>query len=361
MNMLSPSIPVSGLPARYFTEPAIYQKVRSGIYFKTWQLACHVSQVSKPGDYFSFSIFDQDIFVIRGQDGVLRALFNVCQHRGHKLVEGAGNKRTIVCPYHAWTYDLSGRLMGAPNSQSVPGFSADAICVPQIRVEEFLGFVFVNLDPDCPTMDQCYPGVKDQILSLCPDIEMRVFAAAHTADEGCNWLTAVENYNECYHCKVAHPDFAKGVIDPKSYCVAPFGQGKVLRHRSRATRSDQAWYDVSGSDYGSFYLWPSSSIQIYPGGVVNTYHWRPLAIDDVRVHRGWYSADGTVDETLQNIIDLDRETTFSEDLVLVRNVQRGLQSMGYKPGPLIIDPKGGIDNERSIASLHQWLREAVDA
>jgi phenylpropionate dioxygenase-like ring-hydroxylating dioxygenase large terminal subunit len=352
--------PRLGLPAKYFTDKDIFEQVCNLVYFKTWQFACHSSQVPDPGDFFSFSIFDQDIFVIRGQDGNLRALYNVCQHRGHKLVEGKGNKERLICPYHAWTYDLDGKLLGAPNSRAVHGFDTSGICVPQIRLEEFLGFVFVNLDDHASPMDQSFPGVKQEILELCPGIESRSFASEHTADEGCNWLTAIENYNECYHCKVVHAEFAKGIIDPNSYSVAPFGEGKVLRHSSRATQSANAWYDVSGSDYGSYFLWPSTAIQIYPGGLVNTYHWRPLAVDDVRVHRGWYSHSGEVDNTLQKVIDLDRDTTFSEDLILVRNVQRGLRSRGYKPGPLILDPKGGIDNELSIAMLHDWLRQAVD-
>jgi phenylpropionate dioxygenase-like ring-hydroxylating dioxygenase large terminal subunit len=150
------------------------------------------------------------------------------------------------------------------------------------------------------------------------------------------------------------------VIDPKSYNIARYGLGKVLRHTSNPSQSDKTWYDLSGADYGSFFLWPSTSFQFYPGGLLNTYHWRPLAVDDVRVHRGWYSKDGSIDATLQKVIDLDRETTFSEDLVLVANVQRGLKSMGYRPGPLILDPDGGIDNELPIAALQQWLREAVD-
>jgi phenylpropionate dioxygenase-like ring-hydroxylating dioxygenase large terminal subunit len=352
--------PIKGLPAKYFVDEDIYDKVKHQVYFKTWQYACHTSQVANHGDYYSLSIFDQDIFIIRDKDSQLKAMYNVCQHRGHRLVEGTGNKKLVVCPYHAWSYELNGKLRGAPNSQSVSGFDTSAICIPAIRLEEFLGFVFVNLDPECVSMDRTFPGVREGILQLCPDIKNKKFASEHTADEGCNWLTAVENYNECYHCKVAHPDFATGVIDPDSYCVSAFGEGKVLRHESLATQSDQAWYDVSGSDYGSFFLWPSCSIQIYPGGVVNTYHWRPLCVDDVCVHRGWFSGDGKVDETLQKIIDLDRDTTFSEDLILVKNVQRGLKSRGYQPGPLIIDPSGGIDNELSISKLHSWLRQAVD-
>lgn len=352
--------PLRGLDAKYFTDPVIYDLVKKNIYFKTWQLACHGSLVSDVGDCFTFSIFDQEILIVRGQDRILRAMYNVCQHRGHILVNGPANKRSIVCPYHAWTYDLDGRLKRAPNSDKVRGFDPSSICVPQIRLEEFLGFVFINLDDDCAPMDEMYPGVRDGMLALCPGIENRVLAHEHTADEGCNWLTAIENYNECYHCKMAHPQFAKGIIDPKSYNIAPFGNGKVLHHTSKATRSDTAWYDVSGSDYGSFYLWPATAFQFYPGALLNTYHWRPLVVDDVRVYRGWYSQDGAVDPTLQKVIDLDRDTTFSEDLVLVANVQRGLTSMGYRPGPLVLDPDGGIENELSIATLHRWLLQALE-
>lgn len=352
--------PRKGLAARYFTDSSIFERVKREIYFKTWQLACHSSQLANAGDYFSFSILDQDVFVIRGQDQALRAMYNVCQHRGHRLVSGSGNKRSIVCPYHAWTYALNGCLQRAPNSNKVDGFDLSSIHLTPIRVEAYLGFVFINLDNECPPMEEVYPGVKEAILKLCPDVENRMFAYEHSAEEGCNWLTAIENYNECYHCKKVHPQFAKGVIDPKSYQVLPFGSGKVLRHTSKATQSDQAWYDVSGTDYGSFFLWPSTALQFYPGGLLNTYHWRPLAVDDTRVYRGWYGVDGTVDSTLQTVIDLDRETTFAEDLELVKNVQRGLRSMGYQPGPLIIDPDDGIDNELSVAMLHQWLREAVD-
>ena len=351
---------IIGLDARYFNDATIYQRVKENIYFKTWQIACHSSQVKNPGDYFSFSIFEQDIFVIRGTDNRLRAFYNVCQHRGHKLVDGQGSKRSIVCPYHAWTYDLDGQLKRAPNSEKVDGFDIAKICVPQIKLEEFLGFVFVNLDATCASMDATYPGVRQTILELCADIENHQFAHEHSTQEGCNWLIAVENYNECYHCKMVHREFAKGVIDPESYRIAPYGDGKVLRHSSKPAQNEKAWMDSGGGDYGSFYLWPSCSIQIYPGGIVNSYHWRPLAVDNTRVHRGWYSINGEVNEGLQKVIDLDRETTFAEDLVLVKNVQRGINSKGYTPGPLIIDKDGSIDSELSIAALHQWMRAGVD-
>ncbi|MXX16791.1 MAG: aromatic ring-hydroxylating dioxygenase subunit alpha [Gammaproteobacteria bacterium] len=352
--------PVRGLPAVYFNDPAIFHRAKEEVFFRTWQYACHASQLPAPGDYLTFTLFDQDIVVLRDRGDTLRAFYNVCQHRGHRLLEGSGNRRLLVCPYHAWSYGLDGRLKGAPGSDAVDGFDPGEICIPSIRLEEFLGFVFVNLDDGAPSMDRCYPGVREAILALCPDIRERSLADEHSTEEGCNWLVAVENYNECYHCKGAHPDFAEGVIDPASYGVLPFGDGKVLVHSSRPARGDGAWYDVSGSDYGSFYLWPATSIQIYPGCVVNNYHWRPLAVDGTRVCRSWFSRNGQVDDVLRQVIELDRNTTFAEDLVLLRNVQRGIRSRGYRPGPLIISPDGGIDNELSIACLHRWLREAVD-
>ncbi|MFT5505727.1 MAG: phenylpropionate dioxygenase-like ring-hydroxylating dioxygenase large terminal subunit [Gammaproteobacteria bacterium] len=352
--------PIIGLDAKYFTDPNLYQTIKEKIFFSSWLLACHSSEVSSPGDFTTLSIIDQDVLISCDSKNECRAMYNVCQHRGHKLANGSGNRKLLVCPYHRWSYDLNGSLKAAPNSQKVPGFNLDSICLTQIRVENFLGFIFINLDPDCRTMEETFPGIREEMLALCPDVEQRQYAYHHTADEGCNWLTAVENYNECYHCKACHTEFAKGIIDPDSYSIAPYKDIPVLHHTSLATQSDDAWYDVSGADYGSFFLWPASSIQFYPGGVVNSFAWRPLAVDDVRVYRTFYSNDGKVDETLKRVIEIDRETTFQEDLDLVKGVQRGLNSRGYKPGPLIIDPDGGIENELPIYKLHQWLRAAVD-
>lgn len=361
------AVPATGLPAQYFTDREIFARARERIFFRTWQYACHISEVREAGDYIAFSLCEQMLLVIRGRDGKLRAFYNVCRHRGHPLVDGnggraraAGHCETLVCPYHAWSYELDGRLRGAPNARHVAGFERRNIRLREVALEVFLGLVFVNLDERAAPMDACYPGVRDAALALCPDLEARALAHTFAANEPCNWAVAVENYNECYHCKSAHRDFAEGVIDPDSYNIAPFGGGRCLRHTSRAAGGARAWYDMCDSEYGSFYLWPAFSLQVYPGGVVNSYHWRPLAVDDTEVHRTWYSPRGAVSAQLQKIIDLDRETTFAEDLKLVSGVQRGIRSRGFEPGPLMIDPNGGIGNEHAIAVLHGWLREAVD-
>ena len=355
------SLPPRALAARYYTEPEVYARARDRLFHSSWQFACHASRLSEAGQYCAFSIMDQDLFAIRGRDGAVRCFYNVCQHRGHVLLQGSGRTHLVACPYHAWSYGLDGRLRSAPRTRNLPGFDAAGVCLTEVRLEDFCGFLFVNLDPEAPSLAACFPGLEAELRAACPDIEARVFAHEHEARENCNWLVAIENYNECYHCKIVHRDFASGIIDPQSYNIRPLGETKCLRHTAKAQAGESAWYDTSGSDYASFFLWPAFSLQIYPSGLVNTYHWRPLSVEETAVTRGWYSRDGAVDESLQRVIDLDRDTTFAEDLVLVRNVQRGLRSKGYRPGPLVVNPEEGIDSEHSIAKLHEWLREAVDA
>ncbi len=350
------------LPGRYYTDPEIFARIRDRVFFRTWQFACHESRIPETGDYYAFSILDQDLFIVRQKDGSLRCFYNVCQHRAHPLVQGSGRVRVLVCPYHAWSYGLDGHLRGARGTKDQPGFDRSGICLSEVRLERFCGFLFVNLDPEARPMAEVFRGVEDALKALCPDIEDRVFAQEHEAPEFCNWLVAVENYNECYHCRIVHPTFSSGVIDPQSYHIRPFSEAaQCLHHTAKAQSGELAWYDTSGSDYGSFFLWPTFSLQIYPSGLVNTYHWRPQEVCGTQVHRGWYSKDGVVDDALQKVIDLDRETTFAEDLKLVKSVQRGLGSRGYRAGRLVVNPAGGIDSEHSIATLQDWLREAIDA
>jgi phenylpropionate dioxygenase-like ring-hydroxylating dioxygenase large terminal subunit len=132
--------PIRALDASYYTDPAAFERDKRQILFRTWQYAGHVSQVEKPGDFFAFSICDQNLFTLRGADGVVRSFFNVCMHRAHRLVQDSGNKRVLVCPYHAWTYELDGRLRKAPNDDKVPGFDRSKICLMLTRVPWRTGF-----------------------------------------------------------------------------------------------------------------------------------------------------------------------------------------------------------------------------
>lgn len=357
--------PVHALESRYYTDPGIFAQELQGLLARTWQFAGHVAEVSEPGDYFTFEIAGESLFCIRGRDGELRTFYNVCQHRAHQLVEGSGRTRVVVCPYHAWTYELTGQLRAGPNLTAVEGFDRAAVCLTPVRTELFNGFIFVNLDPDAAPMDDWYPGVREELRDYVPRIDRLAPLEWVEVPEACNWKVSVENYSECYHCALNHQTFSTGVIKPETYDIQP-QRGHVLRHTTECSGLDMMSYDIDpdanahATEYRSWFLWPLFSFQVYPGNVLNTYHWRPEAHDRVTVWRGWYSEDGQDSEVIRRLAAQDRATTVEEDIRLVESVQRGLRSRGYRPGPLVIDPDCGVNSEHAIAKLHEWMRAGVD-
>ena len=355
--------PLRTFEARYYTDPDIFKNEQAGLLAKTWQFAAHVSELENPGDYVSFSIAGQNLFAIRGRDDLIRAFYNVCQHRAHELVSGAGNCKVVVCPYHAWTYELTGELRSGPNTKSVPGFERADICLTEVKTEIFCGFLFANLDPEAEPMETWFPGVVGELRAYVPQIDDLKPLEWVEVEEECNWKVSVENYSECYHCALNHTTFSTGVIDPGTYDIQP--QGYCLRHTTQCQNLDQMSYPIDlaanehAGDYSSWFLWPMFSFQVYPGNVLNTYHWRELAVDRLVMYRGWYTPDGADFDVVRRLAIQDRQTTVAEDIHLVESVQRGLNSRGYKPGPLVIDPECGVNSEHSVRALQQWMREAV--
>ncbi|MEM6385177.1 MAG: aromatic ring-hydroxylating dioxygenase subunit alpha [Pseudomonadota bacterium] len=357
------SDPIRSLDARYYTDPQVFEIEKQGLLANTWQFGCHVSDLKQVGSYRTFEIAGESLFAIRGRDEKIRVFYNVCQHRAHQLVDGSGTTRVVVCPYHAWTYELTGQLRAGPNIKSVEGLDKSEICLTEVRSEAFLGFLFVNLDPDAKPMDEWFPNARTELEDWLP----------HWADlkplewveipENCNWKVSVENYSECYHCSLCHPTFANGVVKPETYDIQP--QGMCLRHTTDCQSLDDMTYDIHSGfahfdEYSSWFLWPMFSFQVYPGNVLNTYHWRVVDASHVVVWRGWYSLDGVDDPKVRALARQDLDTTVAEDICLVESVQRGLNSRGYRPGPLVIDPKGGVNSEHPVMHLQRWMREAID-
>ncbi|MGI3184183.1 aromatic ring-hydroxylating oxygenase subunit alpha [Nioella aestuarii] len=355
--------PIRSLAARYYTDPAIYAAEQAGLFARTWQFAGHASQLEKAGDYFAFELAGESLFCIKGRDGEIRTFYNVCQHRAHQLVEGQGTTRVVVCPYHAWTYELTGELRAGPNIKAVPGFDKSKICLTDVRTEVFLGFIFVNLDPNAAPMDEWFPNARAELEGFVPNwADLKPLEWVEIPEE-CNWKVSVENYSECYHCSLNHPTFATGVIKPETYDIQP--QGYCLRHTTECNSLENMSYDINSGfpnndKYSSWFLWPMFSFQVYPGNLLNTYHWRAVDAGRVVVWRGWYSVGGEDNETVRRMAVQDRATTVEEDIRLVESVQRGLKSRGYVPGPLVLDPGCGVNSEHSVMHLQKWMREAVD-
>ena len=352
------------LDGRYYTDPKVFEIEQNGVLAETWQFAGHAATIPNAGDYFTFQLAGEDLFCIRGRDGDIQCFYNVCQHRAHQLVQGDGNAKVLVCPYHAWSYGLDGKLMAGPNIKSVRGFEKSEICLTSVKIENMHGFIFANLDPNAKPMEDWFPGVRDELAAHVPDIDRLKPVEWVEIPENCNWKVSIENYSECYHCTLNHPTFSTGVVKPETYDIQP--QGYCLRHTTESQQLDAMSYpiDLNANEYAgvysSWFLWPMFSFQVYPGNVLNTYHWRAIDADHVVVWRGWYSIDGAPSQVMKDLAKQDRETTVEEDIHLVESVQKGLKSRGYVPGPLVVDPACGVNSEHSILALQKWMREGVD-
>jgi phenylpropionate dioxygenase-like ring-hydroxylating dioxygenase large terminal subunit len=140
-----------GLPASWYTDPSVLAEERTRIFRRTWQYVGRTEQLVVPGDYLTAEVGDLPVVVVVGETD-LRAFLNVCRHRRHLVMSGAGNRKSLQCPYHAWTYDLNGCLKAAPRADRDAGFRVEDYPLPALRVETWDRFVFVNADPDAPPL-----------------------------------------------------------------------------------------------------------------------------------------------------------------------------------------------------------------
>ena len=355
--------PTETLASHYYVSEEIFERERQEIFFKSWLYAGHASQLKKTGDYFTFEVLDQKLFCVRDDEGNIRAFYNVCQHRAHLLVEGAGHKKSLVCPYHAWSYHFDGRLKRIPHRENLVGIDESKICLSEVRVDNFLGFIFVNLDLHAASMDEWFPNARKELHARLPHIKKLCPVVTREVTEQCNWKVSVENYSECYHCRLNHPTFASGVIDANSFDMRAVGH--CLRGVGRSVDREKMSYAVGSNedahlwDYDAWLLWPTFSFQVYPGNVLNTYSWFVESKDTVVVYRHWYTENGVADQTISELAEQDLKTTVAEDVRLVEAVQQGLMSRGYSQGMLAIDPNYGVNSEHSIAAIKQWVLEAI--
>src|SRR5438874_3366812 len=202
------SASAKSLPQKYFVSPEVFAQEQKKIFAKQWLLVGHQSLVAKPGDYFLAQVAGESLIVVRDQTSQVRGFYNVCRHRGTRLKEDAcGHASAIQCPYHAWTYGLDGRLIGAPHMDEVPGFDKAEYSLNAVNLALWEGFIFINLDEDAMPLQEWFAPLNAKfshwnmsILRPAKRIEYDVRA---------NWKLMFENYSECYHCPGVHPMLAK--------------------------------------------------------------------------------------------------------------------------------------------------------
>ena len=201
-NVSTPFNTARAMPPSVYTSPDFLAREMTEVFSKDWICVGRADALANPGDYVTYELAGQPVFVIRGTDGKLAAMSNVCLHRMSTLLEGRGNIRLIVCPYHAWSYNTDGSLRGAPAMEGNAGFKRDCYKLPAIRCEEWLGWVMVTLNPDAPPVAGQLAEVQGLIADYGMENYVETFRENHIWDT--NWKILAENFMESYHLPRCH-------------------------------------------------------------------------------------------------------------------------------------------------------------
>ena len=366
--------PGHALPREFYTEAAIFECDMQSMLLKHWFCAGHASSIARPGDYLVVDLGEESVIVVRTPAGEVRALLNVCRHRGSRLCTGRAGKAAaarLTCPYHAWTYDLDGNLLAARLMPESFRRSEMGLKTLPVRVIEGLIFTtFAEQPLDFAAAEETLTrsaGVYGWARAKVAHREMYSITA--------NWKLAVENYMECYHCQPAHPEYAKrhvyarppemnveveragrrraeilGIVVPDvdGYgCAAGAGQESISIFRSAlyegqlsATDDGRALGKLMGSFSASdgnstyFDIGPLSDFLAYPDhGVI--YRFIPRAVDRTEMEVLWLVDEAAVEGTDYDVERLTWlwKTTSAEDKKIVEMNQAGVNSRFFEPGP----------------------------
>ncbi|MBI2711426.1 MAG: aromatic ring-hydroxylating dioxygenase subunit alpha [Bdellovibrio sp.] len=334
------------LPANWYTDPFFFKLEQDRIFRKTWNYAGRLDQVQRPGDYFTAKIGSTPIVILRDETEKLRGYVNVCRHRGAEILPGrcSGNRKTLQCHYHAWTWDLDGQLKSAPRSNQETSFQKDHFPLIEIRVETLGPLIFACLDANAPNWKETLGTLpRDLIENQTPLQGLRLRGTSSFEVEA-NWKIIVENYLECYHCPIAHKSFSK-VIDLTEYGITFQKWGSIQQGAAHPSTS----FPSNQSKNGLYaYVWPAFMLNTYPGPallsmnmVFPIHERRTLLLFEL------FMDDEISEKEAQEKITFINEVQ-AEDTVLCESVQRGMDADPAFQGRLILNQEKGIQHFQNL-------------
>jgi Rieske 2Fe-2S family protein len=331
------------LPAAAYTSDEVFAWEQRHFFAGSWVCLGRVESVLDDGStQAATTVGDVPLLLARAPDGAVTAFANTCRHRGHELLgEGeTSTKRAVVCPYHAWSYDLSGALLAAPGFRDVATFDPAAHGLVRLPVEEWHGWVFVNALGTASPFAEHVGAMAGLVAPYAPG--RLVLGAVHDYVVAANWKVVTENYHECYHCPLIHPELCQ-VSPPASgsnYDLpgAWVGGSMDLRDEAATMSLDgrSLGTPIPGADQRHVLylgLLPNLLVSLHPDYVM-THRMTPLSPGETQVECAWYFPSADVDPAYA--VDF-WDTTNRQDWAACESVQRGLGSPHFRPGPLAPD------------------------
>lgn len=335
------------MPRERYTSPDVLVEENERIFARHWNCVGRVSRLTSAGDYVVRDVAGESLIILRDRGGELRAFFNVCRHRGTRICRETSGQfsETIQCPYHAWTYTTDGRLIGAPHMQEVEGFDKRDYPLHAAAVAEWEGFVFVNIAERPQPFDEWFAPM----LGRLERYHLAELTVGHSVryDVHANWKLVFQNYSECLHCPMIHPELstvlpyqsgANDLVD------GPFlgGYMEITAPNESATLSGRACGRLVNPTLGeadrhrAFYytLMPNLMLSVHPD-YVNYYLLTPVAADRTLVESEWMFHPGNVGDPAFNPSDAIGfwDVTNRQDWDIVERSQLGISSRRYEPGP----------------------------
>lgn len=336
------------LPAWLYTDPEFFAVEMERVIRPSWQIVCHESEIAETGAYRTLDYIGESIVVVRGSDGEIRAFHNVCRHRAMRLVEGPGGcAKKLACPYHAWTYELDGRLSGVPSKGDYPALKLEENGLAPVAVEVWRGFVFVNLSPgEIPSVAAMMAPYDAEIAPYRLE-DVRALAPVRYRPRAVNWKQVGDNYSDNLHIPVAHDGLSR--LFGKSYRIEAQPWVDRMSGEIDEGHRDNFWErfyranlpraehlpDASQRRWLYYKLWPNMAFDLY-ADQVDFMQWLPLTPITTLLREVSYALPGE-DRTMRLVRYANwriNRVVNAEDTWLIERVQQGMASRSYEVGPI---------------------------
>jgi phenylpropionate dioxygenase-like ring-hydroxylating dioxygenase large terminal subunit len=353
------------LPGWLYFDPEFFEAEKKAFLRAAPQVVCHESEIAQPGDWRSLEYLGESVIVIRGDDGVARALSNVCRHRGSRIVDGTGGcARVLTCPYHAWSYARDGKLVGVPHRHEYPGLRTGELALHQVALENWRGFLFVTLEPGAPSVADMMTPYEDEVAPYRFE-DLRVMGRVTLRRRPLNWKTIADNYSDGLHIPVGHPGLTR--LFGRNYRIEANRhvdrmEGDLVEKES-ANPSERAYQrllprveHLPGSHQRKwlyYKLFPNVAFDIYPDQV-DLMQFLPVSATETVIREISYAVPDERREmrAARHLNWRINRKVNAEDTELITRVQLGMQSPTYKAGPL-------GTSEVCLRSFAQKLRKLI--
>ncbi len=336
------AVPIPVIPVERYVRADVFELEQRYVWGRAWLFAGHESELSEPG---SFKLFDKTgapLVIVRGHDGVIRAFYNSCRHRGAPVVrDDCGTAKRLTCLYHSWSYDTTGKLKAVPDARNFVDADHDELGLVPVRCESWEGFLFVSEDLGAPSLEE-YLGPLTEQMAEIDGPNLRVVGRQRHRIE-CNWKLLVDAFSEVYHIRTVHPDNAALLYEDRSVTVAmlPNGHSRLtVAKKPEMIPFTSPSPDADNPSVGSLWRETSTSFGIFPNLVVpmdaGAFSWICIWPEDVRtteLELVWFApAWGAGDRPDEHAMRMTLfETVMGQDTANMNAIQRSVESRGARP------------------------------